>query len=472
MNSRKAYKVKMIELNRREYGPSYDLFKWLDERDAGKASRERDEILASLPGDVQFKFCDTKLHSGDLSPGCLLCGQGAWSCLFINSTCNASCFYCPTEQVAKSEPMTNGIPFSSPQDYVDYIDRFNISGVGISGGEPFLTFDRTMVFVTKIKKKFGSKVYLWLYTNGIAATEEKLKLLGDAGLDEIRFDITSTKYSTDKVQLATGIVNTVTVEIPAIPEDIYLLKRTLSKLKDIGVKFLNLHHLRSTPHNCKKLIERDYTFLHGPQVTVLESELTALRLMKYAGENDIGLPINYCSFVFKNQFQTMGHRKRIAPFLCETYENLTPVGIIRRSAIKGKPEELQTMIQAFRNRRGQQNSWHLSDSKDTLFVSQSLLPFMDFSKRSLFLSYYVPILTPKVTYRNVFKEVNLNHKRKVLIERVAVLKEKELIGDSIQEFRGLLMGEGVQDWEGLREVSGLEEVMEMEAVRPGLQEYY
>jgi len=188
---RKADREKTVELNRREYGPSYDRFKWLDEGDAEKASRERENILASLPGDVHRSFCDTKVHSVDLSPGCLLCGQGAWSCLFINSICNASCFYCPTEQPSKSEPTTNGIPFQSPQTYVDYLKKFRIGGVGISGGEPFLTFDRTMQFVSTIKRHLGSRVYLWMYTNGILATEERLRKLRDAGLDEIRFDITA-----------------------------------------------------------------------------------------------------------------------------------------------------------------------------------------------------------------------------------------------------------------------------------------
>lgn len=472
MNLSKAYKEKTIELNRREYGPSYHMFKWLDERDAEKACRERDEIVATLPGDVQSKFCDTKLHSGDLSPGCLLCGEGAWSCLFINSICNARCFYCPTEQPSKSEPTTNGIPFPSPQDYTDYLEKFHIGGVGISGGEPFLTFDRTILFISKIKRQFGSGVYLWMYTNGILATEEKLKKLHDAGLDEIRFDITADGYQLDKVQMATAILNRVTVEIPAIPEDYEVLKKVVQDLKDIGVKHLNLHQLRSTPHNCRNLIERDYTFLHGSQVTVLESELTALRLMKYASEKKTGLPINYCSFVFKNQFQTMGHRKRIAPFICETYENLTSTGIIRRAAVIGKPEELQATIRAFTENGGQQGSWHLSDGEDTLFVNQSLLPYIDFRERSLFLSYYVPILTPTVTYRNTFKEVNLNHKRKVFIERVTVLKEKELRGDSVNEFRSLLRGEEVQDKDEPSEPSDLEEIMEMEAVVPGLQEYY
>ncbi|MCJ7596234.1 MAG: radical SAM protein, partial [Desulfobacterales bacterium] len=135
---------------------------------------------------------------------------GEWSCLFINSICNARCFYCPTEQPSKSEPMTNGIRFANPQDYADYIEKFNIRGVGLSGGEPLLTFDRTLQFLTKIKRRFGDTVHVWLYTNGILATREKFKRLKEAGLDEVRFDISANGYDLEKVREAVGLKETVT----------------------------------------------------------------------------------------------------------------------------------------------------------------------------------------------------------------------------------------------------------------------
>ena len=49
-----------------------------------------------------------------------------------------------------------------------------------------------------IKKFRDAQIYQHLYTNGILATEETLKALGEAGLNEIRFNLGAAKCS-DKV---------------------------------------------------------------------------------------------------------------------------------------------------------------------------------------------------------------------------------------------------------------------------------
>ncbi|MCX5878514.1 MAG: radical SAM protein, partial [Deltaproteobacteria bacterium] len=224
------------ELNKKEYGEDYSLLRWVTDEEALKADEERKRILSSLAGSVQLGFHETKLDCRKLSPGCVLCGEGLWSCLFVNSLCNARCFYCPTEQTSRSEPITNGIVFSNPQDYTDYLEKFRIKGASLSGGEPFLTFDRTLLFLRKIKGRYGSEVYLWLYTNGIAASRENLEALNAAGLDEIRFDLSASRYDLRRVSLAAGILHTVTVEIPAIPEDFERLKSLVSELRDMGIR--------------------------------------------------------------------------------------------------------------------------------------------------------------------------------------------------------------------------------------------
>lgn len=45
--------------------------------------------------------------------------------------------------------------------------------------------------------------------------------------DKIHFDFGATDYHLDKLRLATGVIPTDTVEIPAIPEDFQLLKRKM-----------------------------------------------------------------------------------------------------------------------------------------------------------------------------------------------------------------------------------------------------
>lgn len=131
-----------------------------------------------------------------------------------------------------------------------------------------------------------------------------------------------------------------TVEIPAIPEDYKLMKRMIRELNALGIRHLNLHQLCCTPYDRENLVKPGYTFLHGPKVTVLESELATLRLLRYTKEEDIVLPVNDCSYVYKNRFQTVGQRKRLALHVCKPYEDITDAGAIIRMSLRGEPAQL------------------------------------------------------------------------------------------------------------------------------------
>lgn len=316
--------------NRLEYGRRYDFLEFATAAQASAAGDERAELIAWLRmHDAEFGCCDTKVDSRRLSPGCRTCATGGWSCLFINGRCNVSCFYCPTSQDDTSHPQTNGIAFASPDDYAEYVARFGFTGASISGGEPLLTLDRTLAYLDAVKRRCGDSVHLWMYTNGTLLTREIAIELRSAGLDEIRFDIGATGYQLAKLQLAVGIVPTVTVEIPAVPEEEGLLREKLKEMAAVGVQHLNLHQMRLTPYNSQHLASRPYTFLHGESVTVLESELTALRLVRYALEEGIDLPVHYCSFPYKRRFQHAAARRRGIPFVRESGEEVTQAGYLR-----------------------------------------------------------------------------------------------------------------------------------------------
>ena len=319
----------LIAANRQEYGRHYDYLEFPTLDQATTANAERGELLAWLRENAEFGCCDTKVDSRRLSPGCRTCATGAWSCLFINGRCNASCFYCPTSQDETAEPLSNGIPFATPNDYAEYVALFGFTGASISGGEPLLTLDRTLAYLTAVRRRCGDSVHLWMYTNGTLLTQKIAGRLRDAGLGEIRFDIGATGYNLTKLHLAVGVIPTVTVEIPTVPEEEELLRNKLVEMAAAGVQHLNLHQLRLTPHNSRNLASRNYTFVHGEKVTVLESELTALRLVRHAIEQGIDLPVNYCSFPYKRRFQHAAARRRGIPFILADHEKVTEAGYLR-----------------------------------------------------------------------------------------------------------------------------------------------
>ena len=323
-------KDRHIGMNAREYGPISNYVNWITEDHARLARQERERILQT-PG-IGVSCLGTKIHHGPLSPGCQQCAALAWSCLFISGRCNGRCFYCPAPQNMDDPPMSGSVPFHRAQDYADYVRLFGFGGASVSGGEPFLDFDKSLAFVQALRRTCDPALHIWLYTNGILVTQDKLEKLAAAGLNEIRFDIGATGYDLKSACQAAGIVATVTVEIPAVPEEGARLEAMLPELTAAGVSHLNLHQLRLTPHNARHLLERDYTYIHGPKVTVLESELCALRLVACAAERKLDLAVNYCSFVYKHRFQAAASRKRFGAILLENGEILTENGFIRTPA--------------------------------------------------------------------------------------------------------------------------------------------
>lgn len=462
-----------------EYADAYDTMTWLTPEKAEASFRLRENLIKDIfehagagPG---WRFAQTKLFTHGISPGCDFCGKGDWSCLFINGICNARCFYCPSTQDRKGLPMTSTLEFATPTDYVDYVRTFDIRAVSFSGGEPFMTFDRVVQYLKTLRAKISPPLYVWIYTNGLLVTEDKLKILRDHGLDEIRFDLSADHYRLDALKKAKGIIPCVTVEIPAIPEDLEKTKQVLKPLYDEGVNFLNLHQLRCTPYNLPRLIKRGYTFVHGPGVTVLETELAALELIRHALANNIALPINYCSFAFRHQFQRAGALKRNALLVKSPYQDITPTGHIRTLSLSGDPSTLQVIHTHLLSLEKDAGLWQLSKKGEQLLFSACLWPYIDFSGTALTISYTANALKSAVTLRHPFKEVSLNRKKKVVIEKYPANPGIRLEGDRIPEFgRRFIHPEISGPGDGAGSFSGdlFDEISGFETFAKGLARYY
>ena len=140
---------------RTEYTDIYNSLNWIGEDRAAQARILRAELLSDINrfSQTQWHFSETKLAVRDLSPGCRFCGKGEWSCLFINNLCNAACFYCPAPQKDLAQPATGRLEFAEPEAYADYLETFGINAVSFSGGEPLISFDRVMSFLTTPQRK-------------------------------------------------------------------------------------------------------------------------------------------------------------------------------------------------------------------------------------------------------------------------------------------------------------------------------
>lgn len=460
----------MIAANLAEYGDHAQTLAWVTPAQAAECEARRGQILAAATDRISQAFQQTKPHYGDLSPGCRLCGQGEWSCLFINGRCNCRCFYCPTTQDEIGLPTTNQITFATPEEYAEYAHRFGFSGVSISGGEPLLTYERSIAYIQAVRQKTGAAPHIWLYTNGTLLTAERLTGLKAVGLNEIRFDISAVEYSLEKVRLAADHIACVTVEIPAIPEDAERLAALLPALAEAGVRHLNLHQLRLTPHNRVHLAQREYTYLHGESVTVLESEQTALALLKLASDQKLPLAINYCSFVYKRRYQKAAARRRSAQEILKGHEAVTASGFIRAMALVGDPETIGRQAGELTRHGADPRQWSLSGKGDRLHFHPDLWPHLDFSDLRLTLTYAEAVLTPHISYRCAFKEVRLTAAKKIYIEKRPLRTELQLDGNDRRFFQSAVLDRPSAQKPPERPV--LEELLAFEFIQPGLQDYF
>jgi uncharacterized protein len=465
-----AARERMIAANLAEYGEHAQALRWVTPSQAAEFEARRAAVLAATAGRLSQSFRQTKPHYGDLSPGCRICGQGEWSCLFINGRCNCRCFYCPTPQDDIGLPTTNQITFATPAEYAEYAHRFAFNGVSISGGEPLLTYDRSIAYIQAVRQKMGAAPHIWLYTNGTLLTAERLGGLKTVGLNEIRFDISAVEYSLERVRLAADHIACVTVEIPAIPEDAERLAALLPALAEAGVRHLNLHQLRLTPHNRVHLTQREYTYLHGESVTVLESEQTALALLQLACEQQLPLAINYCSFVYKRRYQKAAARRRNAQEVLKGHEAVTASGFIRAMALIGDPQAVGRQAEELRRRGADPHQWTLSAKADRLGFHPELWPHLDFTAGRLALTYAEAVMTGQVSYRCAFKEVRLAAARKLYIEKRPLRLDLQLDHGDRLFFHDLVLAPASPPRPAKSAVQ--EELLEFESIRPGLQEYF
>lgn len=407
---------RIISQNRHDYPNIYDQLQMIRPEQAALAERQRLDLLHAVTASGAVNACrGTKPYTHQLSPGCRLCIEGSWSCLFINGRCNCKCFYCPSSQDDIGEPTTNNLSFSTPVTYLEYLKHFDFRGFSLSGGEPLLTLERSLNYLRTIKKHLGDKIHSWVYTNGSLVTYDILARLRDCGLDEIRFDIGARNYALDKAIMAVGIIPIVTVEIPAVPEEKAGLKGKLKQMADAGINFLNLHQLRLTDYNYPHFKKRPYTYLHGEKITVLESELTALELIKYAQDEQLELPINYCSFTYKNRYQQAAARARGAIDMSRGHEQVTAAGYLRNCSVKAEPERLQVVAGQLKHTDA--NHWTQAPAGNQLYFAASLWHHLNTGDLPVRIDYAQTRVSATLSYHLPFREIKLSGGRNIVIER-------------------------------------------------------
>ncbi|MGL5964396.1 MAG: radical SAM protein, partial [Fusobacteriaceae bacterium] len=169
------------------------------------------------------------------------------------------------------------------------------SGVAYVYLEPFLEIEK---YYPIVKKFHDAGIYQHMYTNGSLSTEENLKALAEAGLDELRFNLGAVKCS-DKVieamKIAKKYFKSVGIETPMTPEFFEAFIEKKQAILDTGLDFINCAELHLGEDNVNNYSgEKLYMARRGYISPIWSREIT-LKLMKMSQDEDWGIVVHDCS---------------------------------------------------------------------------------------------------------------------------------------------------------------------------------
>ncbi len=161
--------------------------------------------------------------------------------------------------------------------------------------EPFMEIEK---YYSVIKKFSEAGIHQHLYTNGTLATEETLKALGEAGLDEIRFNLGASNCSDkviENIKTAKKYIKNVGIETPMTPELFEVFFKKKQAILDTKLDFINCAELHLNENNIYNYDgENLYISRHGYISPIWSRELT-LKFMKIADEENWDLAVHDCS---------------------------------------------------------------------------------------------------------------------------------------------------------------------------------
>lgn len=267
----------------------------VEKRDAQMRSQLKN--LKSLNGRTTYVGEDEKFPQGCRS--CLM-GTGL-SAIRKTNKCNLNCKFCYDYGVMDCQPPVGegmweigGTKFR--EEDIDLLLTMGNAPTGISYVylEPFMEIEKYYGIIARFKK---AGIHQHMYTNGTLANEENLKALGEAGLDELRFNLGAAGCADkviENIRLAKKYIPHVGIETPMTPEFYRAFQKKKEAILATGVDFMNCAELHLNPNNIENYAgENLYICRHGYVSPIWSHEIT-LKLMRQAEEENWPLTVHDC----------------------------------------------------------------------------------------------------------------------------------------------------------------------------------
>lgn len=253
--------------------------------------------LKSLAGRTRYVGPDEKFPRGCKS--CLL-GTGL-SAVRKTNRCNLQCRFCYDYGEMDCQPAIGegyweigGTKFREEDLELLLSIQKHPTGIAYVYLEPFMEIEK---YYGVIAKFHAAGVHQHMYTNGTLANRENLRALGQAGLNELRFNLGASGCADRVIEamaIAKEYIPWVGIETPMTPELYETFLRKKDAILATGVDFMNCAELHLNPNNLENYWGEPMAMYRQGYLSPIWSHELTLKLMKQADAECWPLAVHDC----------------------------------------------------------------------------------------------------------------------------------------------------------------------------------
>ena len=235
--------------------------------------------------------------------GCRSCLLGTGlSAVRKTNRCNAACPFCYDFGVLDAiPPIGEGLWEIGGGRYreedLDLLFALQGKPTGIAYVylEPFMEIEK---YYGIIRRFHEAGVHQHLYTNGLNATEERLAALGEAGLDEIRFNLGASGAADSVIRAMAAAkkhIPQVGIETPMTREFQAQFRKKKEQILKTGIDFMNCAELHLNANNLGNYLGENLYFYRMGYLSPVFSREISLGMLREAAEEKWPLVVHDCS---------------------------------------------------------------------------------------------------------------------------------------------------------------------------------
>ena len=266
--------------------------------------RRREAMLREIPG--LKTLAGRTLYVGEdarFPQGCRSCLLGTGlSAVRKTNKCNIQCPFCYNYgELDAQPPIGEGVwEIGGTRLYARDLELLlsiqkKPTGVAYVYLEPFMEIEQ---YGPVIRIFHEAGIHQHMYTNGTLCNEQNLRALGEAGLDELRFNLGATNCADAVIEhmaLAARFIPRVGIETPMTPAFYEAFMAKKDRILSTGIGFINCAELHLNANNLPNYIGAPmYMARQGYLSPIFSRDLT-LKFMRAAGEEGWPVAVHDCS---------------------------------------------------------------------------------------------------------------------------------------------------------------------------------